>query len=102
MHRVLVVVTLGTPPGAVHKLVRDDQRAGAVGRGERAHRARRQDPPNPERAQRPQVGAVGDLVRREPVVLAMPGQEGDPAALDLADEHRLARLTEWRLYPDLL
>jgi len=35
------------------------------------------------------------------VVLAVPGQERHPAALDLADEHRLARLAERRLHPDL-
>jgi hypothetical protein len=32
----------------------------------------------------------------------VPGQEGHPAAGHLADQHRLARLTERRVYPHLL
>jgi len=41
-------------------------------------------------------------VRREAVVLAVPRQEGHPAARDLADEHSLTRRAERRVDLDLL
>ena len=44
----------------------------------------------PDRAQGPQVGAVVDAVRRQMVAAAVPGQEGDPAAGDLAEEQGVA------------
>ncbi len=97
VHRVLVVEGLDPSGGPVHQLVGDDQGAGTVGGGERPDRARRQDAAHAERAQRPEIGAVRDHVRREPVVLAVPGQERHPAARHVADQHRLARLAERRL-----
>ena len=45
-------------------------------------------------AQRPEVGPVVDPVRREAVALPVPGDEGDPPALDLADHDVVARVAE--------
>ena len=83
--RALVVVRLRPARGPVHELVRHHQRARTVGRGQRADRAGREDLADADRAQRPQVRPVGDPVRREPVVAAVPGQERHPAPGDLAE-----------------
>src|SRR3546814_17863209 len=45
----------------------------------------------PERTQRPHVRLVGQGVRRELVLFAVPGQEGDGAAFDLPDRGRRTR-----------
>ena len=62
--------------------------------GQRADGGRRQDLPDAERAQRPQVRPVRDAVRREPVVTAVPGQERDPPARHLADHDGIAGQAE--------
>ena len=80
-----VEVGVGAAAGAVHQLIGHHHRAGAeVGR-QAADRARPEDPPHPERPQRPHVGAVRHGVRRELVVDAVPRQERD---LVLADGAR--------------
>ena len=88
--RALVVVGLHASARAVDELVGDDERAGPEVRSQPADRARGQHLADAERAQRPEVGAVGDLVRRESVVATVPGQEGHPAVADRADDDRVA------------
>ncbi len=89
--RLAVVVGLRPGGGAVHELVRDDERARTVLRPQPAHRARPQHLPHPERAQRPQVGPVVDPVRRNRVRPPVPRQERHPPATHRTDEHRVAR-----------
>ena len=57
-------------------------------------RARREHLPDAERAQRPEVRPVVHPVRREAVVPAVPGDEGDGAAGHLADERNLTGRSE--------
>ena len=95
VHRLALVVERLRPAGGpVHELVRDGQRARPVGRGQRAHGAGREHLPDADGAQRPQVRAVRDAVRREPVITAVPRHERHPPAGHLADDQRVARRAE--------
>ncbi len=82
------------PPGAVHDLVGDDDGAGPVLGLERPDRAGGEDLADPDGPQRPEVRAVVDAVRREAVALAVAGDEGDAAPLDLTDDEGVARAPE--------
>src|SRR5262249_61058948 len=55
-----------------------------------------------QRAQGPEVGPVGDAVRREAVITAMPGQECDPPPGHVTDNDRVAGRAERGLNLDLL
>ena len=57
---------------------------------ERPDGARGEDLADPDGPQRPEVRAVVDPVRREAVALAVAGDEGDAAPLDLTDDERVA------------
>jgi antitoxin (DNA-binding transcriptional repressor) of toxin-antitoxin stability system len=81
-------------PGAVDVLVGDDEGAGGEFGFEGADRAGGEDLAYAEVAERPEVRAVVHLVRGEPVVRAVPGDERDLAAVDLADQGWFARPPE--------
>ena len=82
-HAVVAVVERLDPPRCpVDELVGHDQRAGSGSRAQRTDRAWREHLPDAQRPQRPQVGAVGDPVRREAVVASVSRQEGDAPAPD--------------------
>jgi cellulose synthase/poly-beta-1,6-N-acetylglucosamine synthase-like glycosyltransferase len=103
VHRAaLVVERLRPARGPVRELVRHRQRARPVDVRQRADGAGRDHLPHPDRAQRPQVGAVGDAVRREPVAAAVPRQEGHPPPGHLPDHHRVAGHPERGLDRDLV
>ena len=98
----LVVEGLAAAGGPVHELVGDGQPAGAVRGVERAHRGRGQDLPDAQRAQRPQVGPVRDLVRGEAVITAVPGHERDLPARHLAGHDGVAGHAVGGVHADLV
>jgi outer membrane protein TolC len=68
---------------------------------------RRMDLPLPQLrarmlAQRPEVRAVVDAVRRDAMASAVPGEEGHPPAPEIADHHVVAGVTERRGDADAL
>ena len=67
---------------AVYELVGDDEMARRDVRLQRADGVGRDNARDAQTLERPQIGLVGDFVRRQGVGLAVPGQEGDPAAGD--------------------
>ena len=97
VHRTRLDVRPDPAVGAVDQLVRDDQVARCDSVPEAADRARRQHLAYAERAQGPRVRAVGDGVRREVVVRAVPRHEGDPPTGHLADRDRRRRVAVRRL-----
>src|SRR5450755_1255476 len=87
--------------GPVDDLVGDDERPRAERWGQRADRAGGDDLPDAERTQRPQVGLVGDAMRRETVVPVMARQERHAPPGDLAYRDRVARRPERGIDLDL-
>jgi hypothetical protein len=87
----LVVERGLAPPGAVDELVDDDELAGPDLRTQGPCREGRDQGSHAERPHRVHIGAVVDLVRREAVLGAVPGEERDAHALDLGDGDRPAR-----------
>ena len=81
---------VGAAPGAVDELVGDDHGARRVLGADAADGRRRHDGLRAERRERPDVRAEVDEVRRHRVALAVPGEERDGLAAQLADRH-LAR-----------
>src|SRR5439155_8916048 len=81
----------------VDELVRYDEAARAEFGPQAADGARRDHLARAHRAQRPQVRAVGDAVRREAVVAAVARQEGDAAVLHRGAGVRVGRWTVWRV-----
>ena len=78
-------------PGPVHHLVADDEVPGGGLGLERPGGAGADHPGHPQLLHRPEVGPVGDLVGRVLVAAAVAGEEGHPAALDLADRDLVGR-----------
>ena len=97
-----VVEGLGAPDRAVHDLIGDGQPPRPVGGIQGADRGRGQDLPDPQRAQRPQVGPVRDPVRRVPVVPAVPGHERHRPAGHLTDHDGIAGLPVGGVHLDLV
>ena len=91
-HDRAVVEGVGPAVRAVDELVADHEITGLDRELERACRARRDDRLDAQRAQRPDVGPVVDLVRRDRVAPAMTWQERDVPAGDLREEDRV----RWR------
>lgn len=82
--------------GAVDDLVRDDEVHGADLLAQGADGGEADDGAHAQRPQGGDVGAGGDLVRRELVVLAVAGQEGDGHAAVFEDQDRRRRITPGR------
>ena len=95
-------VVEGVPavPGAIDELVADDERAELEVGAQRARRARPDDPPDADLAEGPEVGAVGDPVRRQLVLRAVPRQECDLLAAELAEGDGRGRLPVRRVELD--
>ena len=91
VHRAVVVERLDAPARAVDELVGQHECARPELGAQPPDGARREDLAYADRAQRPQVRPVGDAVRREPVILAVPGKESDRPAVDLGDRDRVGR-----------
>ena len=89
------------PPGPVDDLVgHDDDARTEPGLSEPT--AQGEDLPDPDRAQRPQVRAVVDPVRLEPVALAMAGEKRDAPPLEVTDNDVVAGRSERRVHGDAL
>lgn len=82
--------------GAVDDLVGDDEVHGADLLAQGADGGEADDGAHAQGAQGGDVGAGGDLVRRELVVLAVAGQEGDGDAAVLEDQDRRRRVAPGR------
>jgi hypothetical protein len=91
MDRAAVVERLGPATGAVHQLVGQNHAARPEVRPQRADGTRSEHLTDPDLCQRPQIGPVGHVVRREPVVAPVPGDERHLASADLADDQRVGR-----------
>ena len=100
-HDRAVVERVGPAARPVDELVADHEVAGLDRELERARGARRDDRLDPERAHRPDVGAVVDLVRRDRVAPAVARQERDRPAGDLGEEERIRRRAVRRVDLDL-
>src|SRR5207302_4286544 len=83
-------------PGIVDDLMRHKHRARLQVLADGAYRCYRDDIACPRVLQRPQVGAVVDLVRRDAVGLAVARQEYDVAIGDAAEGERAGRLAVGR------
>src|SRR5271156_931940 len=95
-----VEVGVGATTSPVHQLVGHHDGARPVIGRQAADRARGEDLSDPQRAQRPHVGPVGHLVRRKPVVGAVPRQECHLVLPDRADGDRGAGLAVGRVQVD--
>ena len=78
--------------GVVDDLVRDDDGARLVIRVDSSDGGDRHDVLHPLGLQRPHIGLVVDLVRRNGVAIAVPRHEHDFMILDLAKGQRAGRL----------
>ena len=101
-HGIALVERVRPARRPVDELVADDELAEPEIGLQRTRGAGPDDPPHAHLAHRPDVRAVGDLRRRQLVASAVPRQERDPAAADLADRERRRRLAERRVDLDLL
>ena len=90
------------PGGPVDELVADHELAQLELRLQPAAGVRADDPPDAELAHRPDVRAVRDLRRRQLVLAAVPRQERDALAADVAEHDRRRRLPVRRVDLDLL
>src|SRR4051794_37830660 len=98
MHYRRAVIICGlTTIGTVPKLVADHEIARFDVRLEAAGGVWPQNPGHADRGERPDVGAIVDLVGRVAVAGAMPGQERHPLALVGADRQGAARRAVRRL-----
>ena len=93
-------VRVGARPRPVDELIGHHHRPRPESGGEAAHRARREDPAHPQRAQRPHVGAVRHGVRGELVADAVARQERDLVLADRPDGQRRARGAVRRVQAD--
>ena len=84
-------VRVGARPRPVDELIGHHHRPRPELGGEAAHRARREDPAHPQRAQRPHVCAVRHGVRGELVADAVARKERDLVIADHPDGQRRAR-----------
>ena len=75
---------------------------GPVGGDQRADGAGSQHLPDAHGPQGPEVGPVVDPVRGEPVVAPVTGDEGDAAALEVADHDVVAGVAERGGHPHAL
>ena len=91
MHLGPVEERVGSARRAVDELIDDDELTGMDVRLQRARRARRDDRAHTELVHRPDVGPVGDAVRRELVPASVAREERDPAIADGADRDRSGR-----------
>ena len=87
------------PQLQVDHLVGDHHGAGAELPTQGAHGARGEHLAYAKGAQGPEVGPVGDAVRREAVVLAVPRDEGHAPPVQLADDEVAAGVAERRAHP---
>ena len=85
---------VGPSPGPVDELIDDHELAGMDVGAQRAARARADHRPHSERCERPDVGAERNPVRRELVLPAVAGEEGDPTSGQVAHGDRRRRVTE--------
>src|SRR5882762_9484481 len=100
VRRAGVEVGVGATTSPVHQLIGHHDGARAVIGRQAADRARGEDLSDPQRAQCPHVGPVGHLVRRKPVVGAMPEQKCHLLLPDRADRDRGAGFAVWRVQVD--
>ena len=91
----------GRPLRPVDELVAHDEVAGLDLELERSGGARRDDGLDAERAHRPDVRPVVDLVRRDRVAPAVARQERDAALADRSQEERVGRRAVRRVDLDL-
>src|SRR5271167_4721558 len=88
VRRAGVEVGVGATTSPVYQLIGHHDGARAVVSRQAADRARGEDLPHSQLAQCPHVGPIGHLVRRKPVVGAVPGQECHLVLADRADRDR--------------
>src|SRR5262245_27615738 len=101
MHLAVFVVRLHPACLTVDQLVRDHEAARTEGWPKTTDGARREDLAYADAAQRPQVRAVRDPVRREAVIGAVPRQERDLATGYVGDRDRVGRFAVRSVHPEL-